>query len=91
MINEGYPTKTVELITRKAIKLQSKLQLSAAKFAAKVHVAAITWYQIRHGFDTGTPIRRMGAETLLKLLDAFPGLSVFKDGVDREFEVTTKV
>jgi hypothetical protein len=75
----------LELLTSKLLQIQTKLQYSDMQFSKMLGIKRCTWQFIRTGR------RRMGSKTLLGVFRAFPKLEVFKDGKDRDLEITIKV
>ena len=75
----------IDLLTAKLLQIQTKMQLSDKKFSDMLGVGRCTWAFIRTGR------RRMGSKTLMGVFRAFPKLEVFKDGKDRDLEITIKV
>ena len=75
----------LKLMTRKLIAIQRKLKYSDQDMANVMGMSRSYWNQIRLGR------KRLGADAVMKALTMFPSLELFKDGVDREIEITLKV
>jgi hypothetical protein len=75
----------IDLITSKLLQVQTKLQYSDAKMAKMLGVRANSWQAVR------TRRRVMGSKMLFGAFKAFPDLEMFKDGKDRDIEITLKV
>jgi hypothetical protein len=75
----------LKLMTRKLIAIQRKLKYSDQQMADVMETSRSYWNQVRLGK------KNLGATAVMHALTVFPALELFKDGKDREMEITIRV